>query len=156
MTIDDGHGADLVVSLARVVKLVRAVNVSIPRFHPSLEPSTHPLLFSVHEAPARVTELADRVHTDLSVVSRQVRHLKSIGLVTKVPDPGDGRASLVVLTPEGSEIVDRVLAGRGRWMAEVLADWTPEQAETLRSNLEQLAASLHTELDSLTTAKETR
>lgn len=156
MSIDSELGAELVVELARVVKLVRAVNVSMPRFHPALEPTSHPLLFTLHDEPARVTDLADRVHTDLSVVSRQVRHLENIGLVTKVPDPEDGRASLVMLTPEGSELVDRVLDGRGRWMAGVLADWTPEQAAALRSNLEHLANALHAELDSLTASKEQR
>lgn len=156
MAIDTDQGADLVINLTRVVKLARAVNISLPRFHESLEPSSHPLLFAVHDEPARVTDLAVRVHTDLSVVSRQVRHLESIGLMTKVPDPDDGRASRVMLTAKGSEIVERVLAGRGRWMAEVLADWSPAEAEALRSNLEQLADSLHVQLDSLTAAKEIR
>lgn len=156
MSIDADQGADLVVSLAQVVKLLRAVNVSMPRFHESLEPSTHPILFAVHDEPARVTDLADRIHTDLSVISRQVHHLESIGLVTKVADPDDGRARLVMLTAKGSEIVDSVLAGRGRWMADLLADWTPEQTEAFRSTLDQFAQSLRVELDSLTTIKENR
>ncbi|MDX2357268.1 MarR family winged helix-turn-helix transcriptional regulator [Dietzia sp. PP-33] len=154
MGIDADEGGKLVVDLSRVVKLLRAVNVSVPRFHESLEPSAHPLLFAVHDEPARVTGLADRVHTDVSVVSRQVRHLETLGLVTKVPDPDDGRASLVTLTAEGSDLVTRVFDGRGQWMAEVLADWTPEQAESLTEGLTRLAESLRAELDSLTSAKE--
>jgi DNA-binding MarR family transcriptional regulator len=156
MGIDPELSGSLVVELSRVVKLLRAVNISVPRFHESLEPSAHPLLFAVHDEPARVTDLADRVHTDVSVVSRQVRHLVSLGLVTKVPDPDDGRASLVTLTTEGTDLVSRVFDGRGRWMAEVLADWTPEQAASLHDNLNRLTQSLRTELDTLTSAEETR
>lgn len=154
MAIDAELSGQLVVDLSRVVKLLRAVNVAVPRFHESLEPSAHPLLFAIHDEPARVTDLADRVHTDVSVVSRQVRHLETLGLVTKVPDPDDGRASLVDLTAEGSDLVTRVFDGRGRWMAEVLSDWTPEQAASLGENLGHLAESLRTELDTLTSAKE--
>lgn len=156
MAIDAEQGGQLVVDLSRVVKLLRAVNVSVPRFHESLEPSAHPLLFAIHDEPARVTDLADRVHNDISVVSRQVRHLETLGLVTKVPDPDDGRASLVTLTAVGSELVAQVFDGRGQWMADVLADWTPEQATSLDQNLTRLAESLRTELDALTSAKENR
>ncbi|WP_291080166.1 MarR family winged helix-turn-helix transcriptional regulator [Dietzia sp. UBA5065] len=156
MSVDIDQSARLVVDLSRVVKLLRAVNVCVPRFHESLEPSAHPLLFAVHDEPARVTDLADRVHTDVSVVSRQVRHLESLGLVTKVPDPDDGRASLVTLTAEGSDLVARVFDGRGQWMADVLSDWTPEQAASLGESLNHLAESLRSELDSLTSAKENR
>lgn len=154
MAIDAEQGGQLVVDLSRVVKLLRAVNVSVPRFHESLEPTAHPLLFAVHDGPARVTALADRVHNDISVVSRQVRQLESLGLVTKVPDPDDGRACLVTLTAEGSDLVARVFDGRGQWMAEVLADWTPEQAASLNESLDHLAESLRTELNSLTSAEE--
>ncbi|MDZ4235585.1 MAG: MarR family transcriptional regulator, partial [Dietzia sp.] len=101
MAIDAEQGGKLVMDLSRVVKLLRAVNVSVPRFHESLEQSAHPLLFAIHDEPARVTNLADRLHTDISVVSRQVRHLETLGLVAKVPDPDDGRASVVTLTSEG-------------------------------------------------------
>ncbi|MDV8001749.1 MarR family winged helix-turn-helix transcriptional regulator [Rhodococcus sp. IEGM 1408] len=154
MAIDAELSGQLVVDLSRVVKLLRAVNIAVPRFHESLEPSAHPLLFAIHDEPTRVTDLADRVHTDVSVVSRQVRHLATLGLVTKVPDPDDGRASLVILTTEGSELVSRVFDGRGQWMAEVLSDWTPEQAASLNDHLIHLAESLRTELNALTSVKE--
>ncbi|AVZ39249.1 MULTISPECIES: MarR family winged helix-turn-helix transcriptional regulator [unclassified Dietzia] len=156
MAIDAEQGGKLVVDLSRVVKMLRALNASAPRLHDSLEPSTHPLLFAIHDEPDRVTALAERVHTDISVVSRQVRHLEALGLVAKVPDPDDGRASVVTLSAEGRELVTRVLDGRGQWMADVLADWTPEQAASLDRGLSRLADSLRSELDALTSAKENR
>ncbi|EYT57299.1 MarR family transcriptional regulator [Dietzia sp. UCD-THP] len=156
MAIDAEQGGKLAVDLSRVVKMLRALNASAPRLHESLEPSTHPLLFAIHDEPARITALAERVHTDISVVSRQVRHLETLGLVAKAPDPDDGRASVVTLTSEGRDLVTRVFDGRGQWMADVLADWTPEQAASLDEGLTRLADSLRAEIDALTSAKENR
>lgn len=156
MAIDAERGGRLVVDLTRVVKLLRAVNISVPRFDEAVEASAHPLLFAIHDGPARVTDLAARVHTDVSVVSRQVRQLEERGLITKVPDPDDGRASLVTLTSEGTELVTQVFDRSGEWMAGVLRDWTPGQADSFTADLGRLADSLHSELCSLTSAKETR
>jgi DNA-binding MarR family transcriptional regulator len=156
MAIDARQGGRVLVDLTRVAKLLRAVNVSAPRYHEAVEPSAHPLLFAIHDGPVRVTDLAARVHTDVSVVSRQVGQLETRGIVAKVPDPEDGRASLVILTPEGSDLVSRVFDRSGDWMAGLLDDWTPDEADRFIAALTRLADSLHTELDSLTTAKETR
>jgi DNA-binding MarR family transcriptional regulator len=156
MTVDTGQAGRLAVDLSRVVKLLRALNATSPRFHDRVEVSAYPLLFAVHEEPARVTALAERVHTDVSVVSRQVRHLETLGLVAKAPDPDDGRASLVALTPEGDDLVTRVVDGRGRWLAGILDGWTPDQAESFHLHLDHFADSLRAELDARTTTQETQ
>lgn len=156
MAIDAGRGGRLVVDLSRVVKLLRAVNISVPRFDEVVEASAHPLLFAIHAGPARVTDLAARVHTDVSVVSRQVSQLEARGLIAKVPDPADGRASLVTLTTAGGGLVSQVFDRSGDWMAGLLDDWTPEQVDALITGLGRLADSLHTELCSLTSTEEGR
>ncbi|HHX85212.1 MAG TPA: hypothetical protein GX694_07765, partial [Actinomycetales bacterium] len=61
----------------------------------------------------------------------------------------------VTLTPDGEELLDRVTEGRGRWLAGILADWSPEQARSLHHHLTHLADSLRTELDARTTPEET-
>ncbi|TCJ77613.1 UNVERIFIED_ORG: MarR family transcriptional regulator [Dietzia maris] len=156
MAIDAERGGRLVVDLSRVVKLLRAVNLSVPRYDEAVEPSAHPLLFAIHDGPARVTDLAARVHTDVSVVSRQVRQLETRGLIAKVPDPDDGRASLVTLTAEGTDLVSQVFERSGDWMAGLLEDWTPDRADAFIADLAGLADSLHAELCSLTSAEENR
>ena len=57
------------------------------------------------QAPVRLSELADTVELDLSTVSRQMRDLVAIGLVVKVPDPDDGRASLLSLSERGRAVL---------------------------------------------------
>ncbi len=154
VAIDPELGGVLAAELSRVAKLLRAHNATSPRFHASVEVSAYPLLFAVRDEAARITALAERVHTDVSVVSRQVRHLEDLGLLAKAPDPDDGRASLVTLTAEGSDLVARVVAGRGHWLAGLLSDWTPEQAESLLHHLDHLADSLRAELHDHTTPQE--
>lgn len=154
MTVDTELAGRLAVDLSRVIKLLRALNATSPRFHEQVEVSAYPLLFAVHEEPARVTTLAERVHTDVSVVSRQVRHLESAGLVAKAPDPDDGRASLVTLTASGTDLVAEVVAGRGRWLAGILDGWTPEQTESFHAHLQRFADALRTELDHHTSPQE--
>jgi DNA-binding MarR family transcriptional regulator len=74
------------------------------------------LLQSLNElAPARVGDLAERLHLANSTVSGLITQMISGGLVTREIDPDDRRAAVVTLTP----------AGRAR-----LREW--EQAHELR------------------------
>lgn len=54
----------------------------------------------------RLGEIAELRGVDQSVVSRQVGELQARGLVCRRPDPSDGRASLVRLTPDGHRLLD--------------------------------------------------
>jgi DNA-binding MarR family transcriptional regulator len=58
----------------------------------------------------RLGEIAERRGVDQSVVSRQIGDLQARGLVCRRPDPSDGRATLVRLTPDGRELATRARA----------------------------------------------
>lgn len=49
----------------------------------------------------RMTDLAERVLLTQSGLTRLVGRLESEGLVSRAPDPEDGRVTLACLTPEG-------------------------------------------------------
>jgi DNA-binding MarR family transcriptional regulator len=53
------------------------------------------------DAGLRLSALAERVLLTLSGISRLVDRLEGEGLVARVPDTGDGRATCAVLTPAG-------------------------------------------------------
>ena len=95
------------------------------------------------QAPVRLSELADTVELDLSTVSRQMRDLVAIGLVIKVPDPGDGRASLLSLSDRGWAVLETVSEARRQALAEVIADWSDEERTALTRGLVRLEAGLH-------------
>lgn len=72
--------------------------------HPELQDQGYRLLAVViREDAQQQGVLAEKLRLDKATVSRLVQHLQSIGLVSRVPDPQDGRAQLVSATDEASE-----------------------------------------------------
>jgi DNA-binding MarR family transcriptional regulator len=51
----------------------------------------------------RLTDLADRAHMTKQSVGEVVTDLQQRGYVERVPDPNDGRAKIIRLTPRGHE-----------------------------------------------------
>jgi DNA-binding MarR family transcriptional regulator len=55
---------------------------------------------------SRLTELAERSGLTKQSVGEAVADLEQLGYVERVPDPEDGRAKIIRLTPRGSEALD--------------------------------------------------
>ena len=92
--------------------------------------------------PCRVTALAEEARVDASVVSRQIAHLEQVGLLERQPDPADGRAHLVSISPEGAAVLEQ---GRERLAAMVderLQDWSPDQLLTFSDDLRRVLGAL--------------
>ncbi len=132
-------------ALTQVARAV--IRLSVPREglggDPRLDRAGYWLLVRVSEQePVRLSELAEAADLDLSTVSRQMRDLVDAGLVDKVRDPHDGRASLLSLTPRGAEALAAVSAARRLVIADAVAGWTEEEKEDLASRLMRLGAGL--------------
>ena len=119
----------LSVSVIRMLRMLQATRARAPRVHPALEPTHHAVLVALRDQPARIGDIAERNIADASTVSRQVSHLTSLGLLEKVPDPGDGRAQLVALSDEGRALLDELVVRREAWFHELLADWPEEDVQ---------------------------
>jgi DNA-binding MarR family transcriptional regulator len=90
----------------------------------TVDPGTFWLLKTIsHRGPLRITELASSTHLDTSTVSRHVAQLERNGLVERTPDPADGRAQLVGISPDGQEQLDEAFQRRRRVLENTLADW---------------------------------
>ncbi len=101
----------------------------------SLERAAYPLLRRIGEAETmRPSDLAAVLSVDVSTVSRQVKQLEIEGLVARQPDPSDGRASVLALTPAGRDAVERLRRARKEVLAEVVANW-PEGDRTALADL---------------------
>jgi DNA-binding MarR family transcriptional regulator len=74
-------------------------------------------------------------------VSVRVDRLAEQGLVTRSPDPGDRRNTLVALTEAGLELFDRVTPAHVRTENRLLAALSAEQREQLAGLLRQLLVS---------------
>lgn len=77
----------------------------------------------------RPSQLADILQTGASNVSKILKTLDSKGLIERQDDPLDSRATLVVLTPSGSELARRIFELADERFDHILADWTEEEIE---------------------------
>jgi DNA-binding MarR family transcriptional regulator len=74
-----------------------------------LTPSQLSALFIIEQAgPLRVTELAVREDVAPPSMTRIVASLEQIQLVSRTPDPADGRAALLVISEAGRETLQQI------------------------------------------------
>jgi DNA-binding MarR family transcriptional regulator len=92
----------------------------------------------------RCGALAAQAGIDVSVASRQVAVLERAGHVERRPDPRDGRANLLSLTPAGEEAMAATRALRSDWALGALAGWDEDDARTLSDLLDRLVDDLET------------
>lgn len=132
--------------LIRTMKVLRAAASTMPRLHEAVDPLSHPLLFALLPGPLRVSDLAATVHNDVSTVSRQASTLVEHGLITKVPDPDDGRAQLLALSAEGHALVRAARAARAEIFDDLLRDWNVTDINRFTTYLHDFAGEVTTHL----------
>ena len=103
-------------------------------------PQHRVLLTIAADGPRRVGTLADDLGVNQSNASRIVDRLVSQGLVHRVRDSEDGRASLVDVTPDGHTLLRAVHDHRLAALLDVVAR-VPASTVELASSLEQLSAA---------------
>jgi DNA-binding MarR family transcriptional regulator len=84
------------------------------------------------EGPLRLTTLATAEAVSQPSMSQLVQRLERHGLVSRISDPEDGRASLVALTEPGRALLADRRDDRHRRLAELLATLPEEDAAALR------------------------
>ena len=89
-----------------------------------------------------VKALAQAMGIDSSTVTRQVAPLVDCGLVERVPNPDDGRAVLLELSPLGRERLQEVRESRQLMMHQLLDGWTGEEREQFCELLTRFNASM--------------
>jgi DNA-binding MarR family transcriptional regulator len=84
------------------------------------------------DGPTRLTALAAAEGASQPSTSQLVQRLERQGLVVRVRDPQDGRASLIALSDAGRTLVANRLRDRHDRLAELLAMLSPEDDASLR------------------------
>ncbi|MGO8873787.1 MAG: MarR family winged helix-turn-helix transcriptional regulator [Acidimicrobiales bacterium] len=74
-----------------------------------------------HSGAARIGHLAELEGTTAATMSRVVDSLEASGLIERVPDPLDGRASLVQLSTEGGAMLQELRARSTETLRRALA-----------------------------------
>ena len=87
---------------------------------------------------SKLSELADLSGMSKQAFGEHVANVEALGYVTRVPDPADGRAKLIVPTPRGREAL---MLGR-EIFADLEREWAAaigeERVAALRDTLEEI------------------
>ena len=98
----------------------------------------------IREGAMTPGRLAEREGVQPPTITRTVNALVGLGLVSKTPDPTDGRQVLVAITPEGQAEVQETRRRREAWLTARLSTMTPDDRAVLARAarlLEEIAAS---------------
>lgn len=121
----------------------RAMKARGRMLHPDLPPGGYMMLTWIAEhGPVRASALVDGLGIDKGAVSRMVQAMIDLGLLERHPDPEDGRASLVSVTAEARDGLDRVTRERRVRFNDRLADWSPDEIDRLSAMLSRYNEAL--------------
>jgi DNA-binding MarR family transcriptional regulator len=109
-------------------------DVTLPRFD---------LMAQLYRAPKAMTlgELSQRMMVSNGNVTGLVDRLVEQGLISRRPSPKDRRAQFVSLTAEGRRFFGAMARANGDWIADMLADLSSEEIDTLMRLLAKTKAS---------------
>ena len=99
------------------------------------------VLLTVTRAPemtARLRDVTANMLISQPSVSRLIDRMVNRGLVTKCPDPEDGRGALIRATEEGANAFRRVATVHGRSIAERMSSLTDDELRMLRELTDKL------------------
>lgn len=134
--------ADLGMSVMLSMKYMSSMRYQMPAVHDAVEPGLYPIMFALAHGESRISDIAAAVMSDVSTVSRQVRHLVAEGMVDKLPDPQDRRARLIQLTPLGRGVLEKLRQVRTLWFLHLFETWDVEDVERFRVLMDRFVAQL--------------
>jgi DNA-binding MarR family transcriptional regulator len=97
----------------------------------------------VRNGPLRPGEISAIEVVAAPTITRVVSDLESRGLITRQPDPDDGRSFFVVGTDAGIELLLRARFDRARTLAGILGELDDAQVAHIREALTALEAAAH-------------
>jgi DNA-binding MarR family transcriptional regulator len=88
------------------------------------------------EGPASISDLAAADRMRPQSMAQTVHELQRAGLVSRRPDPADGRRSFVELTPAGVETLKATRARREDWLTRALdSELNADERDLVRRTL---------------------
>lgn len=102
----------------------------------SLDEATYPVISGLaRTGPRSAAQLAEDIGLDRSVVSRHATRLERAGLIERLPDPADRRATLLSLTGRGRRAVREMRERLAGTFDQYLAGWPPGEAARFAASL---------------------
>ena len=101
------------------------------------------VLALAYPAEMGILEIARRLHVNGAAVTRQIKEMEGLGLVTRTPDERDGRRCHVKLTTEGRDLLEQIHRKQHEFERHfVSGGLTPEEVQTAAKVLLRLRSAL--------------
>jgi len=95
-----------------------------------VDSSDIPVLYTLGmQNGCRAATLADALRLTRPTMSKQLQRLENAGIVTREPDPADGRASIVALSTDGRAAYDALVARGLDAIENALHTWSAADRE---------------------------
>ena len=131
-----------------LLRRVQRIHISTSAGDVDLERSSYGILARlVDDGPQRLGALATAFGLDPSTITRQVQSLEKLGLAVRRTDPADRRASILELTDEGREVLERTREHRRNRLFAVLSDWADQDRQEFGRLLKKFNEALDTLLE---------
>lgn len=126
MTTRDTHIEQTIAELTEIFTHLRATwQAEVLSIHPDMSRTALPVLLAiVRGAPVTATELTCQLNLDKTLMSKNVAHLRSLGLVDAQVSAEDRRVTLLTCTPLATERLAVVRARIAKQYRARLSDWS--------------------------------
>lgn len=142
----DNANTQIEQQLTVLLRRVQRIHISTASGELELDRSAYGIMARLADnGPQRLGTLASGFGLDPSTITRQVQSLEKAGLAERSIDPSDRRASILQLTAEGKQVLDRTRARRREQLHSLLGDWNDDD----RAQFGRLLAKFNESIDSL-------
>ena len=145
---DIGLATALRISVSRLARRLRVERLVPELAGPALSDTQLAALATLERHGAMTPgELAEHEKVQPPSMTRVIAALVDWGLVTRAPHPTDRRQVILTVTPDGRSLVQKVRRRKEAWLAQRLAELSPQERATLREAapiLEKLSQSCAT------------
>jgi len=113
-----------------------------PEVLPDVQATAYALLARLHElGTARAADLSDYFGIDKGSLSRQLKLLEGLELITREPDTADHRSQRLSLTSRGAQRLTQARRARRRLIRRDLSTWPAGDVEAFGQLLARFNAS---------------
>ena len=142
---DTGLATALRISVSRLARRLRVERLMPELAEPALSDTQLAALATLERHGAMSPgDLAEHEKVQPPSITRVIAALVDWELVTRAPHPTDRRQVILTVTPAGRTLVQKVRRRKEAWLAQRLAELSPQERATLREAapiLEKLSQS---------------
>jgi DNA-binding MarR family transcriptional regulator len=132
--------------VGRISRLAREIEARLePVYHEhGLEPGWHDILATLRRSGGtlRPTDLTNASMLTSSGTTKRLDKLESAGLISRAPDPGDRRGTLITLTGDGRRLIDTLTPAHLDNERQILGGLTKDEQRRLADLLRKLQLGL--------------